>query len=95
MIKLEEIGKDSCRYEVRGEANDKLIGLIMLDVDGFFYFVTQGEGNTVYSYFSQDLLKAIYDELYLLNEPYQRHLENYFSEQQRLKDEAMDIGYPF
>lgn len=89
MITLQKGDQDIAYYEVY--FNARKVGRFTLDIDGFYYF----EPESTTGYWSQEFIKSIYDELYLLNEPYQRHLEDYFAEQQRLKDESLDIGYPF
>lgn len=66
--------KDNNRYSVLTETTNKLIGLLEMDIDGFYYFSAAGRSG----YWSSNLLKQITSKLDELNKPLEENIKKFF-----------------
>lgn len=69
--------KDNNRYSVLTETTNKLLGLLEMDIDGFYYFSAAGRNG----YWSSHLLKQITNKLDELNKPLEEKIKKFFQEE--------------
>jgi hypothetical protein len=66
------------RYEVRVESNNKLLGELILNIDGFYYFsILDTPVNGLWSDYA---LSEIVNKLKELNHDWKEHVDKYFND---------------
>jgi hypothetical protein len=79
LVRLEQ--KSACMYEVFYRANDVFLGHVLQKEDGYFDFWPKDEHAGCWPAY---LLRALADELDVLNAPWDKEINDYFDRQKGL-----------